>query len=122
MLFETLLQDQIFFCTIYFGIICGIFLTVKNIIDNVFKKNKYVLIITDIIISIIFTALFLICINVFNYGQFRLFEVFGFMLGVIIEQISLNKIVEKFLKIIYNIFIKVFYKLKKTKIFQKIIK
>lgn len=122
MLYETLLQGKIFLCAIYFGLVCGIFFTIKKRLDNLFKKNKFVVLINDILIFVVATALFLICINLFNYGEFRLYELVGFACGIVLEQISLNKIVEKILQILYNLFNKLFTKLKKSKLFGKVIK
>lgn len=122
MLFETLLQGKIFLCTLYFGLVCGIFLTAKKVVDNMFKKNKFAVMATDIIFFAIATILFLICINVFNFGEFRLYELIGFALGVWLEQISLNKIVEKFFNMVYNILTKIFKKLKQTKLFARVLK
>lgn len=122
MLFETLLQGKIFACTIYFGIIGGIFLTAKIFLDLLLKKNKYVLIITDIAVCIVLAFLFLVCINTFNYGEFRFYELLGFLLGIILEQISLNKLVEKFLNMIYTMLTKVWKRLRTTKIFQALAK
>lgn len=122
MLYETLLQSKIFLCTMYFGLICGILLTVKKGLDRLFKNNKVIVIITDIILFIIATLLFLICINVFNYGEFRLYELLSFVVGIVLEQISLNKLVEKTLHLLYNLLCKLITKLKKTKIFGKVLK
>ena len=122
MLFETLLQGKIFLCCLYFGILCGIVLGIKNLVDLTFKKNKFVLIITDIAFLSISAILFVICINVFNFGEFRLFELLAFALGIVIEQKTINNLVEKFLILIYNFFTKILCKLKQTKLFAKIFK
>ena len=122
MLFETLLQGKIFLCTLYFGLVCGISLTAKNVVDKMFKQNKIIVIATDIVFFAIATILFLICINLFNFGEFRLYELIGFALGVWLEQISLNKIVEKIFNMIYNVFVKLIKKLKQIKLFAKVLK
>ena len=122
MLYQTLLQGEIFLCALYFGLVCGIALTAKKGFVKLLKNNKIVVIATDILFFLVATFLFLICINLFNYGEFRLYELAGFSLGVFLEQISLNKIVEKTLHLIYNLFVKLITKLKKTKIFGKVLK
>lgn len=122
MLYQTLLQSKIFLCTVYFGIVCGVCLMAKKLIDNFFKNKKIVVLITDIFIFFVATILFLICINLFNYGEFRLYELAGFVLGIVLEQISLNKIVEKTFSLIYNLITKLINKLKTTKIFSKVLK
>lgn len=122
MLYETLLQGKIFLCFLYFGIVAGIFLSIKQIIDKMTKKNKVIMFFSDFAICIFFTLLFLFCVNKFNYGQFRLYEILGFFSGVILQQISLNKIVEKILNLIYTFLCKMFCHLKKLKFFDKILK
>lgn len=122
MLYETLLQSKIFLCLAYFGIISGIFLSAFNIVNKATKNNKFVIITNDIIFCCIASMLFLFAITKFNYGEFRIYELIGFSFGIIIQQISLNKIVEKILHWVYNVFVKVFCKLKKTKMFIKILK
>ena len=122
MLFETLLQGKIFLCTLYFGLVCGILLTIKKIVDRSLKNKKVIVIITDVLSFVLSTVLFLICINLFNFGEIRLYEVVGFVTGIILQQISLDKLVEKFLQMLYNIIVKLFAKLKKSKIFGKVLK
>lgn len=122
MLYETLLQSKIFLCALYFGILCGIFLTAKNGADKLFKNKKAIVIVTDILFFVVAAILFLTCINLFNFGEFRLFELLGFALGIVLEQISVNKIVEKAFKMLYTLFAKMFAKLKNTKIFKRVFK
>jgi hypothetical protein len=122
MLYETLLQGKIFLCAVYFGLIAGIFLTAKKIVDGAFKKSKIAVLVTDIVFCVLCAILFLICINIFNFGEFRLFELLGYALGIALEQFSLNKIVEKIFQMLYTFFIKVASWLKKSKLFGKVLK
>lgn len=121
MFFETLLQSNIFLCCLYFGIVAGIYLTIKKMLQKIFSHKVFVFI-GDILFFVVCLLLFLICINTFNFGVFRFYEILGFVLGVILEQISLNKLVEKFLNMLYNITRKFCQWLKKSKIFGKIAK
>ena len=121
MFFETLLQSKIFLCTMYFGILGGICLTAIKMLQKVFSKKVFV-IVGDILLSLVFAVLFLSCINIFNFGCFRLYELIGFVLGIVLEQISLNNLVEKFLNLIYTLTRKFCQRLKKSKIFGKIVK
>lgn len=122
MLYETLLQSKMLLVMIYFGIISGILLTIKNLICKALKKNKVVIILTDILFCIISSFVFLYAQNKFSYGEFRLFQLLSFLLGVFIEQISINNLVEKILRLIYNLFVKVFCKVKNTKLGKKVFK
>ena len=122
MLFETLLQGKMFLVMLYFGIICGIIFSAKRLFDGIFKQNKAVVIITDILFMAVTSIIFVFAKIKFCYGEFRLFELLSFCLGIFLEQISLNNFVEKFLKLCYNLFKGMFCKLKNTKLFGKILK
>ena len=122
MLFETLLQGKLLLCFLFFGIVCGIFLSTKNLIDQTFKKRKTVVIITDLMIMLLATLIFVFAKIKYAYGEFRLYQVLGFCIGIFLQQISLNKLVEKILIVCYNFSVKIFCRLKKTKILGKILK
>ena len=122
MLYSTLLQGQMFLAMLYFGLLCGIVLTVKKLIDRITKKNKYFIVLTDILFVAICSLVFLLAKIKFCYGEFRLFEIISFCLGIFLEQISINNLVEKILKLLYNFFVKVFLKIKKFKIFKRLSK
>jgi len=122
MLFETLLQGKLLFCFLYFGILCGIFLSVKKILDKTLKKRKLVIILTDLFFMLLSTLIFVYAKIKYAYGEFRLYQVVGYCLGIFLQQISLNKIVEKILIVCYNFVVRGFCNLKKTKLFSKILK
>ena len=122
MLYSTLLQGQMFLAMLYFGLLCGIVLTVKKLIDKITKKNKYFIVLTDILFVAICSLVFLLAKIKFCYGEFRLFEIISFCLGIFLEQISINNLVEKILKLLYNFFVKVFLKIKEFKIFKRLSK
>lgn len=122
MLYSTLLQGQMFLVLLYFGILCGIVLTIKKLADRMTKQNKYFIVLTDILFVAICSFVFLFAKIKFCYGEFRLFEIISFCLGIFLEQISINNLVEKILKLLYNFFVKVFLKIKKFKIFKRLSK
>lgn len=122
MLYETLMQGKMFLVLMYFGIVAGIFLTAKKLIDKTIKKSKFLTAISDMIFMLVCSALFLIAKTKFCYGEFRFFELCAFLIGIILQQYSLNNLVEKFLNMVYNVIVKLFAKLKKTKLFGKILK
>lgn len=122
MLYETLLQGKMFLAIMYFGIVAGVFLTAKKLIDKTTKKSKFLTCISDIVFMLVCTTLFLIAKTKFCYGEFRFFEISAFLIGILIQQYSLNKLVEKFFNMVYNVFVRLFAKLKKTKLFGKILK
>ena len=122
MLYESLLQGKMLLCMLYFGIVCGIILSIKKLIDKTLKSNKIVVIITDVIFMALSTLVFIFAKIKYCYGQFRVFEIIGFCLGLFLQQISINNLVEKFLKLSYTLLARLFCKLKKTKLFSKILK
>lgn len=122
MLYETLLQGKMFLVLLYFGLVCGIFLTIKKLICKTFKQNKILVIIGDVVFCVIASFVFLIAKNIFCYGEFRLFELLAFSLGIFVEQISINNLVEKILNLFYTLLVKIFCKIKKSKFGSKIFK
>ena len=122
MLFESLLQGKIFLVFLYFGILCGMIFSAKKLIDNCFRRSKFVVVLTDILFMIFSSMVFVLAKIKFCYGEFRLFELLAFCIGIFLEQISLDNLVEKFLKVCYNALKGIFCKLKKTKLFGKILK
>ena len=122
MLYETLLQFQMFLVLLYFGIVCGILLTIKKLLCKVFKQNKIVVFVSDILFCIVASFVFLFTEIKFCYGEFRLFELLSFGIGIFVEQISINNLVEKIFCLIYNVGVKVFGKIKNTKLGKRIFK
>ena len=121
MLYETLLQFQMFLVLLYFGIVCGILLSIKKIVDKTLKNNK-IIIVTDIAFMILTSTIFIFAKIKYCYGQFRIFELIGFCTGIFLQQISINNLVEKFLNMSYTLLVRLFCKLKKIKFFSKILK
>jgi len=121
MLYETLKQSYIFLGTIYFGLITGIIKNAINLIINACKNNKVITFILDLIFMIIFSFMFIICINIVNFGEFRLYLLLGYIIGFILEIKTLGFLVDFVLKKIYT-FIKFIYKkLLTIKIFKRIV-
>ena len=122
MLYETLLQGKMFLCFLYFGILCGIILSIKKLCDKTFKNNRFVVILTDLIFMIFSSLIFIFAKIKYSYGEFRLYELIGFLIGIFLQQYSLNNLVEKILKMIYTLFVKISIKIKGNKFFNKIFK
>lgn len=121
MLFETICQWQIFLSVFYFGLICGMFLELKILIGKqiTFKLFNTLL---DIFYCVICGFLFIKSVNLFNYGEFRLYLLISFCLGIVIEHKSVGFLLEKVFIFIYNLVTKMFSKLKKFKLFAKLFK
>lgn len=100
---------------LFFGFIIGIIYGLLNIPTNI-KKNLPLQIILDLIFSIIYTIIFLILINIINQGELRLFLFIGYLLGFILERITLGKLFAKGYKNMYNLIVKLIKKLYQSKI------
>lgn len=126
MLYETLLQGQIFLCMLYFGLIAGIVFEAKNLIINAFSKNKVVCFVLDLIFMVVASLLFVLAKNISNYGEFRIYLLIGFVLGIYLEHASIGFLVEKFFLLCYNWITKIsrriFLHKPKSKFMQKLLK
>ena len=91
------------------GIIIGIVYGILNIFTTI-KKNFPIQIVADLIFSILLSFTFLVAINILNMGQFRFFLFIGYMLGFIVERITLGKLFAKGFKKVYNFLVKGFKK------------
>ena len=121
MLFESLKQSYIFFGAIYFGLLAGIFRDLTIFIFNLLKKNKVVSIILDFIFSIGFSLLFIICLNVVNFGEFRIYLLLSYIFGFILERKTLGFLVDFIFEKIYNFIVKIIKKLSNLKFFKRIL-
>ncbi len=113
MLYETLLQANIFLSIMYFGIICGLCYEIFNL----FKIKNYVLnIIKDFVFMLVFSCIFILSVNIFCFGEFRFYTILAFLVGFFVERKTIGKFVALFLKLVYNIYVKAVAKLKSSKI------
>ena len=88
-----------------FGIILGIIYGILNI-SNFIKKRFITQLITDLIFSIIGIIVFIIVVNRINLGEIRTYLCVGYLLGFIIERISIGKLFAKGYKNVYNSIVK----------------
>ena len=102
MLYETLKQGVIFLSMLYFGILGGVLYEIKQMVARPFYKNKIISIVLDIAFCVILCFLFLFSVHFTNYGEIRLFILFSFFLGFLIERISIGTMLAKFFSFLYN--------------------
>lgn len=121
MLFETLKQSYIFLGSIYFGMLLGIIKNAINLIIKAFKNNKIITFILDLLFMLIFGFLFVICINIVNFGEFRVYLFAGYLSGFILEIKTLGFLVDFVLKKIYTFIKFLGKKLLKFKFIKRII-
>jgi len=98
-----------------FGILLGVIYGILNIC-NFIKQHLFTQIFADIFFSLMAIITFLILINKINMGEIRLFLIIGYILGFIIERITLGKIFAKGYKNVYNYIVKAFKKFNNSKI------
>lgn len=102
MLYETLFQSQIFFMMLYFGMICGIIFEAKNLIRHALFDNKIISFVADFAFMCVSALIFVYSKNLLNFGEFRIYLLLAFVLGIIIEHISIGFLVEKLFYLMYN--------------------
>lgn len=117
MLFETLKQSYVFLGALYFGLICGIGYEILHFFLG--KKNKICVWIRDILFSFLSTILFIFCLKLVNYGEFRLYILFAFIVGFILERTTIGFLVEKIIQIACKFFSLVYNKLMKSKFIKR---
>lgn len=120
MLFETLKQGYVFLGSLYFGLISGIFFDFCKFNVKILKSKRFFQIFFDVIFSIFTIILFFICLNIVNFGEFRIFVLISFVVGFIIEQRNLGFLVDFVFKKFYNFFGKIIKKLSKIKFIRRI--
>ena len=103
------------------GIILGVFYGVINI-PNFIKEHVVIRIICDIIFTSIMTFAFVFIVESINFGSIRGYLLIGYILGFIVERISIGKLFAKGYKKVYNFIIKGSKKLYSSKIGQVIFK
>ena len=98
-----------------FGVLLGIIYGILNIC-NFIKQRLITQILADIIFSLLAIITFIVLINKINMGEIRLFLIIGYILGFLIERITLGKLFAKVYKNVYNYIVKWFKKLNNSKI------
>ena len=102
MLYETLLQGQIFLCVLYFGLIGGVVFEAKNLMEKSLSQNKVVCFVLDLCYMLFCALLFIFAKNIANFGEFRIYLLISFVIGVLIEHLTIGFLVEKFFMLLYN--------------------
>lgn len=108
MLYETLNQPIICLFLILIGFVSGFVYDVSNYIVFLCKNNKIVKIIFDFLSTIIVSIIFYVSIVQFDYGDFRLYHFVLFFAFLLLERISLGKLIAKLIQICYNFITKTF--------------
>lgn len=115
------LQLKDFCIMLGIGVILGIIYGILNI-PNKIKTIRAIQIISDILFSAIAIISFIIFINLINMGEIRFFLCLGYILGFIIERITLGKLFAKGYKYVYNKIVKFFKFIANSKVGKVIFK
>ena len=102
-----ILQLKDFFIIFGIGFLMGILYGIINA-PNLIKKRLPFRIIVDLIFTMICSIIFIISINLVNLGEFRFFLIIGYLLGILLERITLGKLFAKGYKIVYNSIVNLF--------------
>ena len=118
-LFETLNQPTILLYLIVGGFLCGLLFDLTNFICFLCNNNKIVKNIFQFFATTL-SAIILLLINTKqNFGQLRLYVFVFFILFLILERITLGKLIAKSMNVCYTFFRKVINKLLKVKLWKK---
>lgn len=101
-MFVTYTQFYVFISCLSFGVIIGGLYSIITIIKNLIKK-KFIKIILDIFYFLLFTILFVLYAHNLNFPNFRLYMIFGALLGNFLYVKSFHIILANFCKRLYNI-------------------
>ena len=116
-----ILQLKDFLIMFAIGSLIGILYGIINI-PTYIKRNLVLQIFNDLLISIIACITLLISINLINFGQFRVFLLVGYALGILIERITLGKIFAKGYKIVYTNIVKLLKKFANSRLGKVLLK
>lgn len=97
----TLYQGYVFMAILYYGMIYGIILQIRNIIA-VLIKNKIMIFLIDFIFALLGGIIFWYAIYKSNLGIFRLFLLIVYIVGTILINFCIGQPIEKLSKKMYN--------------------
>jgi hypothetical protein len=90
------------FCIMFgVGFLVALFYGIINIFPRI-KKCLAIQIPIDVCFCIASFITFILMINLINMGEFRFFLLAGFVIGFLLERITLGKLFAKLFKMLYN--------------------
>lgn len=108
MLYESLSQPLICVCVLVIGFASGFVFDISNYIIFLCKNNKITKIVFDFAATICVFAIFFVTIFKLDYGNIRFYHVLIFFVFLVLQRITLGKLIAKFIQVCYNHFIKFF--------------
>ena len=116
MIFNLSFQYVAFLIVFGIGFATGFGKDIFNSILVIFKNNNIAKNVLDFVFCLTFALLFFLSLNYFNYGQFRLYLFFAFILGFVLQRKMLGKLFAKLFLLVYNKTIKLLNKFKTSKV------
>lgn len=114
-LFSSLNGLNCFLLMLFCGCLIGVVYETGYFIRRLIPI-KFITILVDAIFVLLSFLLFVFAINYCNFGEFRLFLLSSFLLGFVLERVSIGFLVAKILEFIYNCFVKkIIFRLKKLR-------
>lgn len=108
MLYQTLNQPLICLFLLLLGFASGLIFDVSNYIVFLCKNNNITKIIFDFFATVAVSTIFFLAVYFLDYGQIRLFHFVVFFGFLILQRITLGKLIAKFIQVCYNCFVKFF--------------
>ncbi len=115
MLFVTESNNFAFFMTLYVGIVIGLLYEISIFVCKITKNNIVLRNVFDILITIIGSFLFVFAINYANFGYFRVYLLAVFVLGFVLERVSIGFLVAKVCDFVYNKTIKLIRQIRRER-------
>lgn len=111
MLYETLAQPMILFFVVVVGFLCGVVFDIRKFLAKYLcENNKWANLVLDFLATLVVGAIFFLLILKINYGEIRLWQILFFVASLMLERVSVGKLVAKGLSLCYNFFSKKFKK------------
>lgn len=120
MLFTTLNQGYLATIFIFFGIIIGYLYEICLILEGF--KFGFIRYVIDLIFGLIFSLVFIFCLNLFNFGEFRFYLLLSYFLGLFFERKTVGDLFQKMIKFLCKTLKNIAIKLKTNKVVSKIFK
>ena len=92
MYYFTLNQTYIFAFAVYGGLIMGLIYDIMRIIRRLFKNNKALTLVLDIIFLIACIAIAFLVLFLAYDGRFRIFPFIGYIVGFCIYMVGISKL------------------------------
>lgn len=115
MLFVTESNNFAFFMMLYVGIVIGLLYEISIFVCKITKNNLVLRNVFDILITIIGSFLFVFAINYANFGYFRVYLLAVFVLGFVLERVSIGFLVAKVCDFVYNKIIKLIRQIRRER-------